>query len=595
MKVIAVCGDVRVEIPCGAGKQHIRWLALVAATRLQREKYPHAFKVPQCVRSSHGEVLKPRTVISHALHDGDEVIVELRQGAAIMEEDYDSTTWMDESFGPDSNLMECKFRFKPDARQDFPKFVKGFFTVAEEWRDVYPQRDYGGPFEIETFPDDDGTGETSYEWSASRKGPPGTAEYRWVFEDAVGKMYEGVSKASPETIHPSDPTQHRVEFHWDVPIARLPDPTVDSRPSTASSRDGAQADPRFEQDWETMRLKWLESYMKVRIKDVLTEFYAILIDLFDSYAFMGLDLAASEHTVGMDDWNHLLINCGLMVGQPEGTLEWKDACTWFEEAAGIRDGRPYLAQRLTRAHYLELLMRTAHHCMCDKPRAKYIPEPGRPPMPLDEGLFRFITDILIPVMDVYDDDQIRKDAVQHENLLVIQQHRQSIRSIYAFLSTPWPACSGEKVVVPHVFKYVFEVAYGKLEDPHGSAAAGAEGEGEPPPSVDFVAELGGPDRLTMDQLGVVLDVFEESVQRVTEQHPEDVEHRYLFFWELFELLMHCCRAIHQHLDTPVHESIPCFVQTCLAVMSLVDKDVLELPALDIFDDAYAMLPSDAGD
>ena len=37
-----------------------------------------------------------------------------------------------------------------------------------------------------------------------------------------------------------------------------------------------------------------------------------------------------------------------------------------------------------------------------------------------QGLFRFITDILIPVMDIYDDDPIRKDAVQHENLVVIQ-------------------------------------------------------------------------------------------------------------------------------------------------------------------------------
>eukprot|EP00971_Amphidinium_carterae_P118122 2340225-Amphidinium_carterae.1 len=72
-----------------------------------------------------------------------------------------------------------------------------------------------------------------------------------------------------------------------------------------------------------------------------------------------------------------------------------------------------------------------------------------------QGLFRFITDILIPVMDVYDDDQIRKessmdvcrtlgimsvvldkfmllvlglsaDAVQQENLVAIQQSRSSI-------------------------------------------------------------------------------------------------------------------------------------------------------------------------
>jgi len=39
-----------------------------------------------------------------------------------------------------------------------------------------------------------------------------------------------------------------------------------------------------------MRLKWVEPHMKLRVKDVLKEFYSILIDLYDSYAFMGLDL-----------------------------------------------------------------------------------------------------------------------------------------------------------------------------------------------------------------------------------------------------------------------------------------------------------------
>ena len=50
----------------------------------------------------------------------------------------------------------------------------------------------------------------------------------------------------------------------------------------------------------------------------------------------------------------------------------------------------------------------------------------------------FITDILIPVMDVYDDDPIRKDAVQNQNLIVIQQNRPSIRSMYSFLAQAWP-------------------------------------------------------------------------------------------------------------------------------------------------------------
>merc|ERR1719333_1687550 len=183
----------------------------------------------------------------------------------------------------------------------------------------------------------------------------------------------------------------------------------------------------------------------------------------------------------MDDWRHLLINCELLEGQPDGRLPWSLACRWFEEAAGVRDGRPHLAQRLTRAHYLELLMRTAGWCMCEKPRDKYKPDPGRPPMPLDEGLFRFITDILIPVMDVYDDDPVRKDAVQHQNLIVIQQNRPSIRSIYSFLAQSWPFCDDEQLVSPAVLKFVLEYAREHLQEAEssgGAAAAGADDKDE---------------------------------------------------------------------------------------------------------------------
>merc|ERR550534_1921821 len=274
--------------------------------------------------------------------------------------------------------------------------------------------------------------------------------------------------------------RHHTEFHWDVPIAPEPYPEIDSRPSTASSRDGGQVDPRFEQDWEAMRIRWVEPFMKVRIKDVLTEFYAILVDLFDSYAFMGLDLAASQQTIGMDDFKHLVLNCGLLHGQPEGTLPWREICAWLEEATSVKDARPYLSQRLTRTHYLELLMRTAGWCMCEHPRSSHAPEAGRPPMPLDEGLFRFVTDILIPVMDVYDEDPIRKDAVQPENLSVIQEQRSSIRSMYAFLAQPWPFCDGERVVVPATLKVVFEDVLQKLEaPPEGDAAAAAAAQAPP--------------------------------------------------------------------------------------------------------------------
>lgn len=590
MKVIAVCGDVKLEIPCGAGKQHIRWLGLVVATRMQREKYPHAFKVPQRVLSSQGELIKPREVISDRLDDGDEVVIELREGATVPDDWFDENRdWIDDAYGAQSNLMECKFRWKVDRTRDkdegIPKLVSGDYYVAPKWQGVYPQRDYGGHFEIPIEPVETNDG---MDWVAVRQGPPGTCNYKFIMEDERGERTDAVCKANPETLT-KDGSHHHTEFAWDVPIAPEPYPEIDSRPSTASSRDGAQVDPRFEQDWEAMRLRWIESFMKVRVKDVLTEFYAILIDLFDSYAFMGLDLSASQHTIGMDDWKHLVINCCLLKGQPCASLPWKEICTWFEEASGVKDGRPYHAQRLTRAHYLELLMRTAGWTMCIHPKEPYAPEPGRPPMPLDEGLFRFITDILIPVMDIYDDDPIRKDAVQHQNLIVIQQNRPSIRSIYSFLAQPWPACDGENVVIPATLKFVFEFAYQKLDeaDKGGGAAAAAaagdeekkEGEPKPPTGVDVAGMLTGDDKLSLEQLEALLenDRFDSIVEKITERHPEPADQRVLLFWELFEVMMQCCRDLGVTVGTPIHEGIPAFVNTALTVMNLVDQGEAQLP------------------
>lgn len=585
MKVIVNCQGMKFEIPCGAGKQHMRWLALVAATRIRREKYPHAFRVPQGVRGADGQLLKPRQVISDTLKDGDEVTIDLRQGADIPIDDDDLKDWFDEAYGPTSNLMECKFRWKAQggttSMEEPPHKVKGDYLVAPRWQGVYPQQQYGGRFEIQVDVID--IEPNVYDYVATRKGPPGTCNFKFVMSDGS----EEVCKAMPETMN-KDKTQHMVEFTWDVPIAPEPFPEIDSRPSTASSRDGAQVDPRFDQDWEAMRLRWVESFMKVRIKDVLTEFYAILIDLFDSYAFMGLDLSASQHTIGMDDWKHLILNCGLLQGQPEGTLTWREASAWFEEAAGVRDGRPYLAQRLTRTHYLELLMRTAGWCMCEKPRAKYAPEPGRPPMPLDEGLFRFITDILIPVMDVYDEDPVRKDAVQGQNLIVIQQNRPLIRSMYAFLAQPWPFCDNEKVIIPATFKFIFEFASEKL-------SADAEGGAPPEPAagdkkpadeaeakasgVDFVAALGGDERLTAEQLNVIVECFDGAIMKVTEHHPEAPEQRALLFWEFFEVIMHFSREMvsNANTNTPLHDGLPAIVQTTMAVMALIDQGEAVLP------------------
>merc|ERR1719221_2563086 len=94
--------------------------------------------------------------------------------------------------------------------------------------------------------------------------------------------------------------------------------------------------------------------------------------------------------------------------------------------------------------------------MCEHPSAQKQVQAVQ--MPLDEGLFRFLTDVLIPVMDVYDDDSLRKDAVQHENLVAIQRARPNLRSIYSFLAQHEDEF-GEHVLTEECIRFVLE--YGK--------------------------------------------------------------------------------------------------------------------------------------
>jgi hypothetical protein len=227
-------------------------------------------------------------------------------------------------------------------------------------------------------------------------------------------------------------------------------------------------------------------------------------------------------------------------------------------------------------------------------------------MPLDEGLFRFITDILIPVMDVYDDDPIRKDAVQHQNLIVIQQNRPSIRSIYSFLSQPHPGCDGEDVVVPSTLKFVFEFALAKIDEAEkgGAGAAAATGEGEDKKDgeaaakvstgIDIAAMLLGEDKLTPEQLENLIENFDSTVEKITEKHPEPIEQRVLLFWEFFEVMMQCCRELGVTANTQLHEGIPAFVMTCLTVMNLVDQGETQLPE-PMFGDDGGMMDEDGDD
>jgi hypothetical protein len=558
MKVYANVMGQRIEIPVGPGNQHVRWLALVAAVRYAREFFPHAFMLPLRV-SKDAEVLKPRALISDCVEDGGDVVVELRtelparaqaeaprEPGALEGEEDDPLAWFEGAYGPTSNLMDCQFPYIVDDPSQIPVKVAGHYYVHRDWEKIFPQATFGGPFEmpLEAIERPDG----GYSFVASKKFPPGTARFYFLMEDGsptVSKLLtQGTITGNGEN------ARHNLEFTWDVPIAPSPVADHDSRPSTASSADGAQADPRFEQDWSAMPLTWIDHRIRMRIKDVLVEFYAILIDLFDSYAFMGLDLSTSSHTIGLDDVKHLFTQCELLAGQKHGIL-WSEVCGWYLACSEGQDVRPYLPQRIPRHVYLELLLRAANTTHCGPGKAK---EAGGQPPRLDEGFFRFITEVLIPVMDKYDEDPIRKDAVEHDNLIAIQQKRPSLRSIYSFLSLPWSFDGDEPLVSVATLEFLVGLVAERTK-------AGAEAED--------VEEW----PVTSPEADAIASHLADAIDKVTQKRPEPQDEIAVYFWEFFEIFM----LLAKSHPSPLHIAVPKVVDSWVLAMRVMEDEALTLP------------------
>jgi hypothetical protein len=557
MKVfVSVMGE-RIEIPVGPGNQHIRWLALTAAVRYAREYYPHAFMLPMRALKDN-EVLKPRMPIAEAVEDGGEIVVELRKESAVQEKEHqpdetllegeeDPRAWFEGAYGPMSNLRECQFPYIVDDPTNIPTKVSGSYFVNRDWEKIYPQAEYGGAFEIplDAIERPDG----GFSFMGTRKFPPGTARFKFFMEDGsptISKLLkEGTITGT------GDNQRHEVEFGWDVPIAASPFPDQDDRPSTASSADGAQSDPRFEQDWNSMALAWVDHRIRLRVKDVLVEFYAILIDLFDSYAFMGLDLTSASHTIGLEDIKHLFTQCELLEKQKWG-IPWADVCKWYLKCSEVQDVRPYLPQRVTRAVYLEILLQAATVVIC-KPQAA-----SGNQVRLDEGFFRFITEILIPVMDQYDEDPIRKDAVEHDNLIAIQQKRPSLRSIYSFLCQPWEPEADE----PLVSVQTLEFFVGMIAE--RTKAAGEDDAGSPWPISATEAEM-------------LQNALPDAINKVTQKRPCSPEELALYFWEFFEVFM----LLARQLPSAVYIAVPKVVDSWVTCIQKIEDEGLALPGLEI--------------
>ena len=653
MKVTCCVHGERFQINVGDGKQHVRWLGLVAAGRYKDAGGANAkpFRIPQRILNMEGTVLRPRAALKDELKDGDEVRVELREGAFVGDElEHEDIIWIDEAYGALSNLRVIKFQWQLPKKGSsglsdtaIPAKVRGDYFVAAQWLPVFPQREYGGKFEIPLDPVDVGDG--GIEWVATKRAPPGSANYRFVLEDGT----ETVCKGLPASTISPDGTHHREDFGWEVPIAHEPYPDMleeeqAGRPSTASSVEGAEIDPRFDEDWDSMKLRWVEPHMRLRVKDVLKEFYSILIDLYDSYAFMGLDLAVDDpssqggHTIGLDDMQHLLLQANLLskgnslpkfprglvtgVGASGGAgakggaqgkdgagglpVPWTEVCKWYEDATQCHDGKPYLSQRLQRNHYLEVLLRVAHWVQCEHPPPSK--QKDHIQMPLDEGLFRFLTDILIPIMDLYDDDPVRKDAVQHENLVAIQRARPNLRSIYSFLSQHplGPPDDGEHCLRFPVLNFIFEFGKDLLGEGAGAPAAAGGGGGDKKDK-DGGDDAGGDEtdqhvamfhseaaKLGHTSFNLVLQHCEAVVAQVTRNHLEggadedggdaggkSIAGRHMLFWEFFEFVMQMSRIIlvtkGDAQNTGLHVVVTQLVNAVAALVKIIDGRQVDLP------------------
>eukprot|EP00397_Hematodinium_sp_SG-2012_P036564 GEMP01039479.1.p1 GENE.GEMP01039479.1~~GEMP01039479.1.p1 ORF type:complete len:378 (+),score=70.12 GEMP01039479.1:232-1365(+) len=226
------CGET-ITINVGPGKQHIRWLGLAVALRYQKEFFPHAFRIPQRILNSEGTLIRPRAIICEELKDGEVVTVELRNGANVSEDLYDEdANWLEDAYGAASNLRDCKFYWKVSQGQydvSIPAKVRGDYFVSPKWAAIYPQKEYGGRFEIPVEPVElrDGV----VDWVATRKCPPGTCNYKFIMEDGtemenlppflrnlINRLLHGDDDAMglmgrPDLYDDGPPTAVRVQFY----------------------------------------------------------------------------------------------------------------------------------------------------------------------------------------------------------------------------------------------------------------------------------------------------------------------------------------------------------------------------------------------
>ncbi|KAF4652596.1 hypothetical protein FOL46_009602 [Perkinsus olseni] len=568
MRLTVKVMDVQFDIEVGKGQQQARWLGLVAASRYaEQASSPGTFLLPTSVKTIDNRAIQPhQTLRAAAVHGGG--IAKAFETLGISDvKQQQSDLWRQEAYEKGSNLVRCRVRWIPGKLHlnELPVKVCGNYMVDNKWLKLFPQAEFGGPFDLPLEAVDAGDG-AGYHWDALIRAPPGTAVFKFVLPDGKKIVCNNIPVIGNTE---DDHAQNIMHFKWDAPIVEDPEFAFDKVSTVSSGGRAASKDPRFRGDWEKLKLTWLEGEDQANVKDVLIEFYEALIDLFDSYAFMGvqgegggvsmsvLSVASSAagegegSTIGADDFKHLMEG---------GVIDWSPTIKgWLCEInpALFSTSRLCLQQRLERYQYLDLLVRVAI-------RVSGHTQDGVPPA--DEAVFQFIKEVLLPVMDEYDEDYIRRQAVEKENLIVLQKYRTTLRSLHFLLQQPCPFEDDEMLVAQDSLEFVLKLC----------SEGYYTGEGEHVPTPEGI--LTGEERLERQHVDSMLRMYDGHLADVLRKRPMNTEKCGMYFWEFFEMFMYLCDSIKS--SVAIHDAIPRTLGTLMAMLDHMTSHGIQLPRRD---------------
>ncbi|KAF4648685.1 hypothetical protein FOZ61_002327, partial [Perkinsus olseni] len=272
MRLTVKVMDVQFDIEVGKGQQQARWLGLVAASRYaEQASSPGTFLLPTSVKTIDNRAIQPHQTLRAAAVHGDTIVVDLSVRGDVLArmvncedtiyanlqpaaggiakafetlgisdvKQQQSDLWRQEAYEKGSNLVRCRVRWIPGKLHlnELPVKVCGNYMVDNKWLKLFPQAEFGGPFDLPLEAVDAGDG-AGYHWDALIRAPPGTAVFKKLLSANQFVLPDGkkiVCNNIPVIGNTEDDhAQNIMHFKWDAPIVEDPEFAFD-KVSTVSS------------------------------------------------------------------------------------------------------------------------------------------------------------------------------------------------------------------------------------------------------------------------------------------------------------------------------------------------------------------------